>query len=69
MTAANWASVWFRKSSASDTTGGQCVEVGAQLGTIAIRDSKCPDAGLVVLSAAAWTRFLTALSARCARGE
>lgn len=57
----DWATVPFRKSSRSSTNGGNCVEVGARPGMIAIRDSKCPGAGLVELSAPAWARFLLAL--------
>jgi hypothetical protein len=57
----DWATVRFRKSSASDTTGGNCVEVGARPGVIGVRDSKAPGAGLVELPARAWGRFLLAL--------
>lgn len=55
----DWTTVPFRKSSASDTTGGNCVEVGARAGVVAVRDSKCPGVGLVELPAAAWAKFLT----------
>lgn len=60
----DWATVPFRKSSVSDTNGGQCVEVGVQPGVVAVRDSKCPDVGLVELPAAAWVEFLTGLRGR-----
>lgn len=59
----DWATVRFRKSSASDTTGGDCVEVGVRTGVIGVRDSKCPNAELIELPAAAWTGFLSALRA------
>lgn len=59
----DWATVRFRKSSASGTNGGECVEVGAQPGVVGIRDSKCPNAELIELPAAAWTGFLSALRA------
>lgn len=61
--AGDWATVPFRKSSRSSTNGGQCVEVGAQRGVVAVRDSKCPDSALVELSAQTWARFLSALRA------
>jgi hypothetical protein len=57
----DWATVPFRKSSRSSTNGGNCVEVGALPGVIALRDSKCPTAGLVELPLSAWTEFLTVL--------
>jgi hypothetical protein len=59
----HWATVPFRKSSRSSTNGGNCVEVGAQLGVVAVRDSKCPDSGLVELSAQTWAHFLSGLRA------
>ncbi|GAB3443313.1 DUF397 domain-containing protein [Actinophytocola sediminis] len=60
-TVEGWASVRFRKSSASDTNGGQCVEVGARLGLVALRDSKSPGGGLVEIPVPAWARFLAEL--------
>ncbi|GAA0237275.1 hypothetical protein GCM10009527_037310 [Actinomadura nitritigenes] len=39
----------WRKSSHSDETGGQCVEVAALPRAIAIRDSKSPAAGRLEL--------------------
>ncbi|HEX6351368.1 DUF397 domain-containing protein [Actinophytocola sp.] len=59
----DWAMVRFRKSSRSSTNGGQCVEVGLQSGVVAVRDSKCPDSGLVELPATAWAEFLSVLRA------
>ena len=41
--------VW-RKSSRSTNQGGACVEVAALLDAIGLRDSKDPEAGLLVLS-------------------
>lgn len=39
----------FRKSTRSSTNGGPCVEVGAQLGVVAVRDANAPTvAGRVV---------------------
>lgn len=54
---AEWMSVPFRKSSFSDTTGGQCVEVGTLRGRVGIRDSKNPAAGILAIPAAAWAIF------------
>ena len=47
----------WRKSSYSGTNGN-CVEVwfGAD-GTVRLRDSKDPDGGVLVFSAAEWSRF------------
>ena len=59
----DWATVSFRKSSRSSTNGGQCVEVGAQHGVVAIKDSKCPNVGLVEFPATAWAWFLSRLRA------
>ncbi|MFE2039389.1 DUF397 domain-containing protein [Streptomyces sp. NPDC059477] len=53
---------WF-KSSYSDGSGGDCVEVATCPHTIRIRDSKNPTGPQLALSANAWDRFLT-LSAR-----
>lgn len=61
MTAGDWATVPFRKSSYSSTNGGNCVEIGVRSGCFAVRDSKCPDAGLVELPASAWASFLATL--------
>jgi hypothetical protein len=51
------AGVQWRKSSYS-TGGNQCVEVARLAGSIAVRDSKDPDAGHLAFSAASWRRFL-----------
>ncbi|MPZ83884.1 MAG: DUF397 domain-containing protein [Actinophytocola sp.] len=61
--AGDWATVPFRKSSRSSTNGGNCVEVGVRPSVVAVRDSKCPEGGLVELPAPAWARFLSALHA------
>ncbi|MFF5449080.1 DUF397 domain-containing protein [Streptomyces sp. NPDC012888] len=55
--AAHW-----RKSSYSNASGGDCVEVADGLaGLVPVRDSKRPDGDVVVLSAAAWVPFVRAL--------
>ncbi|WP_155054834.1 DUF397 domain-containing protein [Streptomyces blattellae] len=48
---------WF-KSSYSDSSGGECVEV-ATTSAIHIRDSKTPDNPYLTISATAWADFLT----------
>jgi hypothetical protein len=60
--ACDWADVPFRKSTASDTTGGQCVEVGVRPGVIGVRDSKSPGAGMLELPAVAWAEFVTVIT-------
>lgn len=54
--------VW-RKSSRSGTHGGDenCVEVAGLPGLVAVRDSKNPDDGLLVVESAAWRRTVTAV--------
>ncbi|WTJ22089.1 DUF397 domain-containing protein [Streptomyces pseudovenezuelae] len=47
---------WF-KSSYSDNTGGECVEV-AVASVIYVRDSKAPTGPHVTVSPTAWTSFL-----------
>ncbi|MGH3760281.1 DUF397 domain-containing protein [Actinophytocola sp.] len=46
-----------RKSSYSTENGGACVEVGALPAGAAVRDSKNPDGGLLLLTSAAWNQF------------
>ncbi|MFI9763873.1 DUF397 domain-containing protein [Streptomyces sp. NPDC051963] len=48
---------WF-KSSYSDSSGGDCVEV-ATTSAIHIRDSKTPDSPHLTISPTAWADFLT----------
>ncbi|MET9380990.1 DUF397 domain-containing protein [Streptomyces sp. NPDC002928] len=50
----------WRKSSYSDDGGGNCVEVAACPHSIHVRDSKDPGGGVVTVSGAAWSAFLTA---------
>jgi len=50
--------VW-RKSARSSGTGQNCVEVAANLtGTVAVRDSKNPDGGVLRFSPDEWKAFL-----------
>lgn len=56
------AGTW-RKSSYSNTDGGECVEVCAPVRApaVPVRDSKTPNAPALVLRAAAWSSFVTAV--------
>ncbi|MFJ9471389.1 DUF397 domain-containing protein [Streptomyces caniferus] len=56
------AAVW-RKSSYSNGDGGDCVETadGFLPGLVPVRDSKSPEGPVLVLRAAAWSRFVTAV--------
>ncbi|MDT9684267.1 DUF397 domain-containing protein [Streptomyces sp. TRM76323] len=57
LTGARW-----RKSSYSNTSGGDCVEVSDSLpGVVPVRDSKVPDGDVLVVSARAWVPFVEAL--------
>ncbi|WP_371662010.1 DUF397 domain-containing protein [Streptomyces sp. NBC_00280] len=55
------SAVTWRKSSYSNTDGGQCLEVADNLSVVPVRDSKTPDAPALILRAAAWTSFVTAV--------
>ncbi|MEU3250091.1 DUF397 domain-containing protein [Streptomyces sp. NPDC006997] len=57
---------WF-KSSYSDSSGGQCVEV-AITSAVHIRDSKAPTQPHLTVSPAVWGRFLTEALGRRASG-
>ncbi|MFI0982247.1 DUF397 domain-containing protein [Streptomyces sp. NPDC021093] len=50
--------VW-RKSSYSNTDGGQCVEVADRFpGLVPVRDSKAPEGPALVFRAAVWSSFV-----------
>jgi hypothetical protein len=57
------ANVTWRKSSRSNQggEGGNCVEVAFAGSAIAVRDSKSPDTGTLVLPAASWSGLLARL--------
>ena len=58
LSAARW-----RKSSYSNGTGGDCVEVATGLpGVIPVRDSKRQDGPVLLFPTDAWSPFTTALS-------
>ncbi|MBX9397037.1 DUF397 domain-containing protein [Streptomyces sp. TRM72054] len=57
------SAVW-RKSSYSDGSGADCVEVAHNLpGIIPVRDSKNPEGPALVFPTPAWAAFVTALKA------
>ncbi|KAK1182080.1 DUF397 domain-containing protein [Streptomyces sp. NBS 14/10] len=57
--------VW-RKSSYSNTQGGDCVEVADGIpGIVPLRDSKSPEGPALVFESATWTSFVQAVK----RGE
>ncbi|CAM5585657.1 DUF397 domain-containing protein [Streptomyces canus] len=58
---------WF-KSSYSDSSGGECVEV-AMTSAIHIRDSKAPTAPHVTVSPTAWTTFLGSMPGQVGAGR
>ncbi|MBC6462948.1 DUF397 domain-containing protein [Actinomadura sp. HBU206391] len=51
------SSVQWRKSSRSDSSGGECVEVASLDPAVAVRDSKDPDGPRLVFAATAWRVF------------
>ncbi|MCX4724022.1 DUF397 domain-containing protein [Streptomyces sp. NPDC090052] len=52
----------WRKSSYSNSDGGQCVEVAAGCGALVpVRDSKNPDGPVVTFAADRWSSFVSAL--------
>ncbi|MEV6808022.1 DUF397 domain-containing protein [Streptomyces sp. NPDC051132] len=58
------AALW-RKSSYSNEDGGNCVEVADNVpGLVPVRDSKVPEGPALILTASAWTPFITALKSQ-----
>ncbi|SED41702.1 protein of unknown function [Streptomyces sp. 2131.1] len=59
LTGATW-----RKSSYSNTSGGDCLEVAdGHPGLVPVRDSKCPNGPALLLNAAAWAPFIASVKA------
>lgn len=57
------SAIW-RKSSYTGSNGGNCVEVAFNLaGAVAVRDSKNPGGGTLVLSPAAWRTLIASVKA------
>ncbi|MDQ1020181.1 DUF397 domain-containing protein [Streptomyces afghaniensis] len=54
----------WRRSSYSNTNGGDCVEVTEDVpGVVPVRDSKNPSGPALVVPAAAWDAFVNSLKA------
>jgi hypothetical protein len=61
----------WRKSSFSDSNGGECVEwapAHAASGAVPVRDSKTPNGPTLTFFPAAWTAFVNAVRAGDIRG-
>ncbi|MEV1037846.1 DUF397 domain-containing protein [Streptomyces sp. NBC_01732] len=55
--------IW-RRSSHSNTSGGDCLEVAdGRQGLVPVRDSKRPEGPVLVIPASAWTPFVEAVKA------
>lgn len=55
-------SAQWRKSSYSNTNGGECVEVANGFaGIVPVRDSKDSDGPVLILEGAAWSSFVVAI--------
>ncbi|MFI0715582.1 DUF397 domain-containing protein [Streptomyces inhibens] len=56
------STVTWRKSSYSNSDGGQCIEVSDDLpALVPVRDSKDPHGPALTFDAAAWSSFVTAV--------
>jgi hypothetical protein len=64
MTGLDFSSAVWRKSSRSNESGGDCVEVAKLSGTVGIRDSKHPASGNLAVTARAFSRFVTGIKTR-----
>jgi transcriptional regulator with XRE-family HTH domain len=58
MSTAEPLSAAWRKSSRSDNNGGSCVEVAALPHAVAVRDSKNPDGGTLMVDRPGWISFI-----------
>lgn len=56
---ADLTSATWRKSSYSNSDGGQCVEVSDNFpGVVPVRDSKQPEGPAVIFGSSAWSAFV-----------
>ncbi|NED14682.1 DUF397 domain-containing protein [Streptomyces sp. SID9124] len=56
------SSARWRRSSYSNTNGGECVEISDDFpGLVPVRDSKNPQGPALVVNAAAWGEFVSSL--------
>ena len=63
-TSADLSVARWRKSSYSNSDGGNCIEVADDFpGTVPVRDSKDPQGPALVFPAAAWSAFITDVKA------
>jgi len=51
----------WRKSTYSDATGGQCVEVADTASAVLVRDSTDRDGGTLTFTARAWQAFAVSM--------
>ncbi len=51
----------WRKSTHSDSNGGQCLETAGSDGLILVRDTASRDAGKLAFTATAWQQFTDSL--------
>ncbi|MFH0522238.1 DUF397 domain-containing protein [Streptomyces sp. M41] len=58
--------IQWRKSSYSGDQGGNCVEVGETVTTVAVRDSKTPAGPILTIDPATFTTFVSWASATAA---
>lgn len=61
MPAADLNHLTWRKSSRSNGHGNECVEIASLTSGAALRDSKAPNAGALLLTPRTWQGFLTAV--------
>ncbi|WP_329151828.1 DUF397 domain-containing protein [Streptomyces sp. NBC_01456] len=61
----NLSGAQWRRSSYSNSNGGECVEVADDYpGLVPVRDSKNPHGPALLVPAAAWTTFVDSLKGR-----
>lgn len=61
-TGSDLSSALWRKSSYSNGSGGDCVEIADGLpGVIPVRDSKLQDGPVLLITPTAWTTFIATL--------
>ncbi|MGW1873833.1 DUF397 domain-containing protein [Streptomyces sp. NPDC001975] len=59
MRAIDLSNLTWRKSSYSNSDGGQCLEVAANIPSLVpVRDSKDPSRGALLFDASAWAAFI-----------
>ncbi|MER6527079.1 DUF397 domain-containing protein [Streptomyces sp. NPDC001508] len=58
MRAIDTSAAQWRKSSYSNTDGGNCIEVADNLPRVPVRDSKDPSRGALLFEAAVWGAFV-----------